>query len=77
MSDARWPAVYEITIERELDPGWARSFEGLQLRDGAGETTLTGTLTDESALHGVLDKLHGLGLTILSVRRLPPENGAR
>jgi hypothetical protein len=48
-------------------------FERLQLDNRGGETVITGTLPDQSALHGVLDRVRDLGLSIISVRRLPPE----
>ena len=38
-----------------------------------GETVLSGTLPDQPALHGILDKVRDLGLTIITVRRLAPE----
>ena len=33
---------------------------------------LTGTLTDQAALHGVLAQIEALALELLEVRRLPP-----
>jgi hypothetical protein len=38
-------------------------------------TVLSGTLPDQSALHGILDKIRNLGLTVISVRRMPPGEG--
>ena len=35
------------------------------------ETLLSGTLADQSALHGILDKVRDLSLCIVTVRRLP------
>jgi hypothetical protein len=51
-----------------------RGFEGLQLDSQAGDTLLSGTLADQSALHGILNKVRDLGLCIITVRRLPPEH---
>jgi hypothetical protein len=72
VSGASWPARYEVRVEGSLDPRWSKWFEGLQVDGQGGETVLSGTLADQSALHGVLDKVCDLGLSIITVRRLPP-----
>jgi len=54
-----------------LDSGWSTWFNGLELRsDTAGHTTITGPVTDQAALHGLLAKIRDLGLPLLSVRRI-------
>lgn len=73
MSGIGWPARYEVRVEGVLDGRWSEWFEGLQLQNQSGETILSGTLPDQPALHGILDKVRDLGLTIITVRRLPPE----
>jgi hypothetical protein len=78
VSAARWPARYEVRVEGVLDGRWSDWFEGLEVKSEGGETILAGTLPDQPALHGVLDKVRDLGLTVLGVRRLPPgEEGER
>ena len=57
-----------------LDRRWSAWFEALQLDSQGGETLLSGTMADQSALHGILDKVRDLGLCIITVRRLPPEH---
>jgi hypothetical protein len=82
MNGSRWPAHYEIRIEEALDGHWSAWFDDLQVTgddvsgdevsgDGGG-TLITGRLTDQPALHGVLAKVRDLGLTLISVRRLDP-----
>jgi hypothetical protein len=39
-------------------------------REESGETTLTGELSDQTALHGVLMKIRDLGLPLVEVKRL-------
>ena len=40
--------------------------------DDRGHTTITGPVTDQAALHGLLAKVHGLGLELLAVSRIDP-----
>jgi hypothetical protein len=68
------PARYELRVHGVLDPRWSAWFEGLQVTsDQAGQTTITGPVTDQAALHGLLTKVRDLGLELLSVRRLDPD----
>lgn len=73
MSGTRWPAHYEVRVEGVLDGRWSEWFQGLRIENHDGETILSGTLPDQPALHGILDKVRDLGLTIITVRRLPSE----
>ena len=73
MSRAGWPARYEIRLDSVLDARWSDWFGELKVETEADETILSGTLSDQSALHGLLDKARDLGLSVTSVRRLPPE----
>ncbi len=62
--------LYEIKIEGQLSEQWSDWFEGLAIHnDLSGETTLTGFLTDQAALFGVLTKIHALNLNLVSVTR--------
>jgi hypothetical protein len=65
VSGARWPARYEVRVDGVLDGRWSEWFAGL--RD-----LLSGTLADQPALHGILEKVRNLGLSIITVRRIPP-----
>jgi hypothetical protein len=57
-----------------LDPRWSAWFEGLQVSsDQAGQTIITGPVTDQAALHGLLAKNRDLGLPLLSVHRTDPD----
>jgi hypothetical protein len=68
------PTHYELRVRGVLDPGWSAWFEGLQVSsDQAGQTTITGPVTDQAALHGLLAKVRDLGLPLLSVRRIDPD----
>jgi hypothetical protein len=73
----QWPARHEIRVDSVLDRLWSEWFEGLRIESEADSTVLSGTLSDQSALHGLLTKLRDLGLSVISVRRLPPEEEGR
>jgi hypothetical protein len=67
------PSVYEIRVEGHLSDRWSDWFAGLVIgSDANGETTLAGPLVDQAALFGVLNKVHALNLTLISVNRLTP-----
>ena len=76
MSGAQWPARYEVEVDGVLDGRWSEWFEGLHIHNQGDRTVLSGTLRDQSELHGVLDKVRDLGLSIITVRRMPPQDGA-
>lgn len=68
------PIRYEIRILGVLDACWSAWFAGLQVTsDATAETTLSGPLPDQAALHGVLTRVRDLGLPLIAVRRLDPE----
>ncbi len=62
---------FEIRVRGHLDSKWLDWLEGLEVKllDN-GEMILSGTLVDQAALMGVLNKLSGLNLTLLSVSQV-------
>ena len=73
------PELYEIRIKGHLDDRWADWFEGLTFtHESDGTTILDGPLTDQAALHGVLNRIRDLGLPMISVQLVrPARKGAR
>lgn len=62
------PEYYEIKVKGELDTHWSDWFEGLTLTHLEGqETMLAGLLPDQAALHGLLERIRDLNLTLISV----------
>jgi hypothetical protein len=65
------PFVYEIRVEGHLSDHWSPWFDGLSIQIVPnGDTKLTGLLSDQAALYGVLAKIHNLNLVLISVTRL-------
>lgn len=64
------PTDYEIRVKGHLDERRMRWFEGLQISSCPnGETLIRGPIIDQAALHGILNRIRDLGLTLLLVRR--------
>jgi len=67
--------MYEIRLQGQLDQRWSDWFEGFTLAiQSDGTTTLTGPVTDQAALHGLLRRISDLGVTLISVNELDKEN---
>lgn len=59
--------IYRIRIKGHLDSNWADEFENMAMDHLVdGSTQLLGRV-DQSALHGILTRIHTLGLTLLEV----------
>ena len=70
------PATYRIRVQGHLDPQWSDWFDGFTVETGpGGQTTLTGRVADQPALHGLLQKISNLTLPLLLVERI--DDGAQ
>jgi hypothetical protein len=57
----------EIRIKGRLKADWSDWLEGLIVSEQAdGETLLEGELPDQAALLGLLNRIHGLNLQLIS-----------
>jgi hypothetical protein len=65
--------VYRIVMRSELPDRYAVAFEGMEMETKNGDTVLTGEIIDQPHLFGILDRINGLGLQLLSVQALPEE----
>ncbi|MCB8977442.1 MAG: hypothetical protein H6657_08490 [Ardenticatenaceae bacterium] len=66
------PVIYQIKVPGQLDASWVEWGEGLAITitseaNAPSVTTLTGRL-DQAALQGLLRRLYGLGLPLISLQ---------
>jgi len=66
---------YQICIEGKLDKRWLRWFEGLEVTSSPDDQTIISGEFDQSALHGLLNRIRDLGVTLILVKRDSKENG--
>ena len=67
------PDYYVIKIQGYLDSYWEDWFAGFSLTHLAcNETQLSGSLPDQAALFGLLERIRDLNLTLISVVRVGP-----
>ncbi len=61
--------IYEILVAGWLDPRRASWFEGMEVRPlDDGTTSIRGPVADQAALHGLLNRIRDLGLTLVSLQ---------
>ncbi len=62
------PVYCQIRIKGHLSNPWSDWLGGLAIENQPhGEAVLSGTLADQAALYGVLDRLRDLGVELLSL----------
>ena len=65
----------EIRIKGRIDEHWSTWFADLAIRyTEQGETVLAGPIADQATLYGVLNRLRDLGLPLLSVICVEPDD---
>ena len=65
--------VYRIVVRDELSERYTAAFEGMEMKIKNGQTILTGEIIDQPHLHGILGRINGFGLKLISVESLPEE----
>lgn len=64
---------YKIELQGRLDERWSHWFDDMNIsiveqEAGATITVLSGLVNDQAALHGLLNRVRDLGITLLSVQ---------
>lgn len=67
--------IYQIKVKGKLNESWSEWFNGMTIaykakEDGVPITILTGPVADQTALHGLLNKIRDLGLMLVSLEQL-------
>ncbi len=72
--DDKWvqPRSYRLVLRGELGDSFGVLFDGMQLQRLAGTTVLTGDVTDQAHLVGLIERVQELGVELVSVN---PDHG--
>jgi hypothetical protein len=65
--------TYEFRVRGRLGEGVLATFEGLEAEIEPVETVLRGDVSDQAALHRILEQIRSLGLELVEVRRVGGE----
>ena len=66
------PKDYRIRLRGHLDQNWSDWFEHLVVSTEGADTILTGSVADQAALHGLLNRIRDLNLALVSVQCIEP-----
>ncbi|MGD8402590.1 MAG: hypothetical protein PVJ21_02945 [Anaerolineales bacterium] len=73
-TDPDRPMTYQIRIKGQLEHRWIDWFGDVTIAlEENGDTLLTCFVVDQAALHGLLKKVRDLGMLLLSVNRVEPD----
>ena len=72
MTPGPGPKGCRLVMEGELDGRFAALFNGLELTTENGTTILSGQVTDQAHLLSVIDRIHEIGLVLVSVESQDP-----
>jgi hypothetical protein len=70
-------ATYQVRVSGAIPAELLADLHDLTVSVEPPETILHGSLPDQSAVVGLISRIHGLGLRLIEVRRLPPDEAPR
>ncbi len=76
MSTEGGGSTYRLVLGGELGDRFGMLFEGMNISRDGGNTVLTGTVTDQAHLAGIIERTQELGLELISVGTVEPSTGA-
>jgi hypothetical protein len=68
-------SCYELRLRGALGPATLGAFEEFAVVDRPSETVLRGEVDDREGVSELLGRIQDLGLELLGMRRLPPDQG--
>jgi outer membrane PBP1 activator LpoA protein len=68
---------WRLTVEGELSDRAGQAFAGMALTHEGGNTVLAGRIRDQAELHGHLQRVSDLGLTLLNATVVDEPSGPR
>ena len=74
-SNSRRGRRYRLVLRGELGDSFGFLFEGMRLQRLAGMTVLTGQVTDQAHLLGLIEQIQDLGVELVSVNPDQGTNG--
>jgi hypothetical protein len=61
---------YKIIVKGHIAEYWSESLGGLKISQMSnGETMLSGDIVDQAQLHGILNRIRDMGLTLVEVHK--------
>lgn len=70
------PRRYRIVVRGQLSERFTDAFDGMAVERGVGVTAFEGELADQAMLHGLLGRIGGLGLELVSLMELGDDGDA-
>jgi len=68
----------EVRVKGQIDERWSDWLDGLTItHTEEGDTLLTGSVLDQSALYGLIAKLRDLGLPLLAMNSIEEVSNER
>jgi hypothetical protein len=67
------PGRYEIRVKGKLGHRWSGWFDDFEISVENDKTLLSGYVADQAALHGLINKIRDVGLTLLSIQQIAGE----
>ncbi|NMO52267.1 hypothetical protein HH310_13805 [Actinoplanes sp. TBRC 11911] len=67
-------ATYQVRVSGLIPDELLSELQDLKVSVEPPETVLHGYLPDQSAVVGLISRIHGMGLRLIEVRRLPADD---
>jgi hypothetical protein len=67
--------TYELRVSGTIPDELLPELQEMTISVQPPETVLYGSLPDQSALFGLISRMHGFGLRLIEIRRLPGDDG--